>query len=79
MPASTTPDIHELLLAEDTLHLDTPQTAHDVSVAVATAIEAAKQAYRVAYSHTGGDDENETVDSLDLAINILIGVADDLN
>lgn len=79
MPESvTTPDIHELLLAEGTLHLDSPQTRDDVSAAVARAVAAATQAYRVAYDHAHGDDEDETVDNLDMAVTVLLGIANDL-
>lgn len=78
MPGLNIPDLHELLAAEGTLHLDSPQSADDVATAVAHAVEAVKQAYRVAYAHAGGDDENETVDGLDMAVHLLRSIANDL-
>ncbi|MEU0160185.1 hypothetical protein ABZ154_15425 [Streptomyces sp. NPDC006261] len=78
MPSLDIPDLHVLLAAEGTLHLDSPQTAADVSAAVAQALEAVKQAYRVAYSHANGDDEDEIVDGLDMTAHWLLGIADDL-
>ncbi|WP_411095955.1 hypothetical protein [Streptomyces sp. 020-2-3H-GM] len=78
MPGLNIPDLHELLAAEGTLHLDNPQTANDVATAVAQAVEAVKQAYRVAYAHAGGDGEDETVDGLDMTAHWLLGIAADL-
>ncbi|MCQ1575423.1 hypothetical protein [Streptomyces parvus] len=79
MPANLdVPDVHVLLAADGTLHLDSPQSEADVAAAVANALEAVTQAYRVAYSHAGGDDEDETVDGLDMAFHLLRGIADDL-
>lgn len=78
MPSLDIPDLHELLAAEGTLHLDSPQSADDVSAAVAKAVEAVKQAYRVAYSHASGNDEDETVDGLDMTAHWLLGIAADL-
>ncbi|MFJ6487072.1 hypothetical protein [Streptomyces californicus] len=78
MPGLNIPDLHELLAAEGTLRLDNPQTASDVATAVAQAVEAVKQAYRVAYAHAGEDDEDETVDGLDMTAHWLLGIAADL-
>ncbi|MCX4605457.1 hypothetical protein OG402_33870 [Streptomyces anulatus] len=79
MPANLDiPDVHVLLAAEGTLHLDSPQSEVDVAAAVGQALEAVTQAYRVAYAHAGGDDEDDTVDGLDMAFNLLRSIADDL-
>ncbi|MEV5619424.1 hypothetical protein [Streptomyces bacillaris] len=78
MPGLNIPDLHELLAAEGTLHLDGPQSDADVAAAVAKALEAATQAYRVAYAHAGGDDEDDTVDGLDMAVHLLRSIANDL-
>ncbi|MFH9765147.1 hypothetical protein ACH4N4_30560 [Streptomyces microflavus] len=78
MPSLDIPDVHVLLAAEGTLHLDQPQTADDVSAAVAKALEAVTQAYRVAYAHSNRNPEDETVDSLDMAVHQLRSIADDL-
>ncbi|MFJ6239773.1 hypothetical protein ACIQH0_37600 [Streptomyces griseus] len=79
MPANLDiPDVHVLLAAEGTLHLDSPQSEADVAAAVTQAVVAATQAYRVAYAHAGGDDENDTVDGLDMAVHLLRGIANDL-
>ncbi|MEU8839958.1 hypothetical protein AB0D97_12625 [Streptomyces roseus] len=60
-------DLADILAAEGTLDLDQPQNADDMRAAAAFAVEAVRQAYRVAYKHTNGDLDNDLVDALDLA------------
>ncbi|MFI8448221.1 hypothetical protein [Streptomyces erythrochromogenes] len=60
-------DLADILAAEGTLDLDQPQTADDMRAAAAFAVEAVRQAYRVAYKHTNGDLDHDLVDALDLA------------
>lgn len=74
----TIPDVDQLLLAEGSLHLAGPQSASDVRDAVAAALDAAKQAYRVAYRHFDGDKDEDVVDALDLAVTALNDLAADL-
>lgn len=60
-------DLADILGAEGTLDLEQPQTAEQMRAAAAFAVEAVRQAYRVAYKHTNGDLDNDLVDALDLA------------
>lgn len=60
-------DLADILTAEGTLDLDQPQTADQMRAAAAQAVDAVRQAYRVAHKHTGGDLDNDLVDALDLA------------
>jgi hypothetical protein len=55
--------------------LTQPQTEADVQAAITAALVAVTAAYRAAYTHTDGDLDNDTVDGLDLAANVLIGLA----
>lgn len=55
--------------------LPQPQTRADVLAAVTTALDAVKAAYRVAYTATDGDLADDTVDTLDLAANVLLAAS----
>ncbi|MEI5032441.1 hypothetical protein RB201_04370 [Streptomyces sp. S1A(2023)] len=53
MPANLDiPDVHVLLAAEGTLHLDSPQSEADMAAAVTQALEAVTRAYRVPLTPT---------------------------
>ncbi|MFG2748044.1 hypothetical protein [Streptomyces xanthophaeus] len=60
-------DLADILASEGTLDIDQPQTADQMRTAAALAVDAIRQAYRIAYRHTSGDLDNDLVDALDLA------------